>query len=66
MMVPQIHSAKFTKFPHIIKLPSHTCIRAGANGTAIAIPDFEGEKKWRHLDSNLGVCYGIASHSSSS
>ena len=44
MMAPQIHSTKFTKFPHIIKLPFHTCVRAGANGTAIAIPVFEGEK----------------------
>ena len=30
----------------------------------MAVPDFEG-KKWRHLDSNLRVCYRMASPSGS-
>ena len=37
--------------------------RAGGNGTAgtaMAIPVFEGEK-WRRLDSNLDLRYGMSS-----
>ena len=40
-------------------------VRAGGNGIAgkaMAVPVFEGEK-WRHLDSNLSICYRMASTS---